>query len=39
VEISIVGRNLLDRRHPEFGAAANRSELERALYAKVSWRF
>ncbi|MBI3622059.1 MAG: TonB-dependent receptor [Nitrospirae bacterium] len=38
-EISVMGSNLLDRRHPEFGAAPARSELERTVYGRVRWTF
>lgn len=40
VEVALVGRNLLDRAHPEAGAApATRSEIERSLYGQVTWRW
>ena len=39
LELSIVGRNLFDRRHPEFGSAATRSEIERSAYVKLVWTF
>ncbi len=40
LEFSIVGQNLLDNRHPEFGfPSANRHEIERSVYGKVTWRF
>ena len=39
VEVSVGGQNLLDRRHPEFNAAATRSEIERSFYAKVLWSY
>jgi iron complex outermembrane receptor protein len=39
MEISVAGRNLLHGHHPEFGAPAQRGELERAVYAKVAWGF
>jgi iron complex outermembrane receptor protein len=39
VELSLIGYNLLDHDHPEFGAAPIRSELARAFYAKVVWRY
>ena len=39
VEVSVGGQNLLDRRHPEFNAAATRSEIERSIYAKVLWSY
>ncbi|HSV70790.1 MAG TPA: TonB-dependent receptor [Methylibium sp.] len=39
VEVSIGGKNLLDRSHPEFMAAPTRSEVERSFYAKVLWSY
>jgi iron complex outermembrane receptor protein len=39
LELSVSGQNLLDRRHPEFGAATTRSEIERSVYAKARWTF
>jgi len=39
VELSLIGYNLLDHDHPEFGAAATRSELARAFYAKIVWSY
>ena len=39
LEISVVGQNLLHDHHAEFGAAATRQEIERAVYGKVVWRF
>ncbi len=40
VEISLVGQNLLDRQHLEFGSAsAATAEIERSFYGKVTWRF
>jgi iron complex outermembrane receptor protein len=38
-EFSIVGQNLLDKRHPEFGAPAGRQEIPRSVYGKVTWKF
>jgi len=38
-EISIVGQNLLDPQHPEFGTAASRHEIERGAYGKVTWLY
>jgi iron complex outermembrane receptor protein len=35
VEVSLLLQNLTDRRHPEFGPAANRVEFERAAFFKV----
>jgi iron complex outermembrane receptor protein len=37
VELSLTGQNLLERRHPEFGAAATRSEIERSIFVRVKW--
>lgn len=39
VEFSIVGRNLWDNRHPEFGSAATRQEIPRSIFGKVTCRF
>ncbi len=39
LEIALIGFNLLDHDHPEFGAAPNRSELARAFYAKAVWSY
>jgi iron complex outermembrane receptor protein len=39
LEISVVGQNLWDNQHPEFGAAASRQEIPRSIYGKVTWRF
>ena len=40
LELSLVGQNLLHRRHVEFGApGATRRELERGVYGAVAWRF
>jgi iron complex outermembrane recepter protein len=38
-EFAIVGQNLLDKRHAEFGTPANRQEIPRSVYGKVTWRF
>ncbi len=35
VELAIIGHNLLDARHPEFGSR----EIQRSVYGKVTWRF
>jgi len=37
LEISVTAQNLFDKRHPEFGAAATRSEIERGVFLKVKW--
>lgn len=42
LELSIVGQNLLDNRHPEFmpeGEVTLPSEVEPSVYGKVIWRF
>ncbi len=40
LEVSLIGFNLLDHDHPEFMVAQNpSSELARAFYAKVVWRY
>ena len=36
-ELSVVGQNLFDRRHAEFGAAPGRSEFERSVYLQARW--
>ncbi|MEX0615842.1 MAG: TonB-dependent receptor, partial [Methylophaga sp.] len=38
-ELSVIGRNLLDSEHPEFGSLPGRSEVERSLYLKLVHRF
>ena len=37
--LSVVGLNLLHRRHAEFGAPASRREIERGALAMVEWSF
>ncbi len=39
LELSIVGQNLAEDHHPEFGAAGSRQEIPRGVYGKVTWRF
>jgi hypothetical protein len=39
VELSLIGRNLLDRSHPEIGSDAALREIERSLQARVRWKF
>jgi len=42
LELALVGQNLLDNQHPEFKASfvtTNPTEIERAVYGKVTWRF
>ncbi|HYJ32011.1 MAG TPA: TonB-dependent receptor, partial [Candidatus Binatia bacterium] len=36
LEIAVVGRNLLDDRHPEWGSAAARAEFEREGYVQAT---
>ncbi|WP_334189824.1 TonB-dependent receptor plug domain-containing protein [Noviherbaspirillum sp.] len=38
LELSVVAQNLLDKSHPEYGAAPGRSEYDRALFVKLLWR-
>jgi iron complex outermembrane receptor protein len=38
-EFAIVGQNLLEKRHAEFGAPATRQEIPRSVYGKVKWKF
>jgi iron complex outermembrane receptor protein len=37
-ELALVGRNVFDPRHPEWGAAANRVEHEREWAVQWRWR-
>jgi iron complex outermembrane recepter protein len=38
-ELSLAGQNLLHRQHREFGATSpGAHELQRGVYAKVTWR-
>ncbi len=42
LDLSLVGQNLLDDRHAEFGVPSNRlsrPEVERGVYAKATWHF
>ena len=39
VELAVVGRDLFDRQHPEFGAPSSRREIGRSVYGKVTCRF
>jgi len=43
LEISVIGQNLLDDHHPEFGTSplvlAPLVEIRRTVYAKAAWRF
>jgi iron complex outermembrane receptor protein len=37
--LALVGRNLLDDQHPEFGSPTSREEVERSLFGEVTWTF
>lgn len=39
VEFAVIGQNLLDHSHPEFGTLATRSEIDRSLSFKATWTF
>jgi len=40
LELSVVGQNLLHPSHPEFGPPGpTREQIQRALFAKVAWRY
>jgi iron complex outermembrane receptor protein len=42
LELSVVGLNLLDNQHPEFAPTyirTQRTEVERSVYGKITWRF
>ena len=39
LELSLVGQNLWDDQHPEFGAMGTRQEIPRSIYGKATWRF
>jgi iron complex outermembrane receptor protein len=39
LELALVGRNLFDNRHPEFGASATRHEIERSVFAMFTYRW
>lgn len=38
-ELSIVGRNLLHEKHPEFGNPLTRNLIQRSIFGKALWRF
>ena len=38
LQLSVVLQNVLDRQHPEFGAPATRSEIERGVFARLQWQ-
>jgi iron complex outermembrane receptor protein len=39
VTLELVGQNLLDRAHPEFGAAAVRAEIPRSVFVRARLRY
>lgn len=39
LELSLTANNLFDDRHPEFGAAPGRSEIERSFLVGLRWNF
>jgi len=39
LEVSVVGQNLLHEQHAEFMPLANRREIERSVFGKVTWGF
>lgn len=39
LELSLVGRNLLDKSHPEIGGATARREIRRSIAAAVRWEY
>ncbi len=39
LELAVIGQNLCDNRHPEFGSPATRQEIPRSLIGKITWRF
>jgi iron complex outermembrane receptor protein len=39
LELAVVGQNLAQAHHPEFGAPGSRQEIERSVYGKVTWSF
>jgi iron complex outermembrane receptor protein len=38
LELSVSVQNLFDERHPEFGSAASRAEIERGVFVKATWQ-
>ncbi len=39
LEIALIGQNLLDKQHPEFGPATNRKEFEQGAMVRLTWAF
>jgi iron complex outermembrane receptor protein len=38
-ELAIIGQNLLDEQHPEFGSPATRQEIPRSVLGKLTWSY
>ncbi|MFZ6766039.1 TonB-dependent receptor plug domain-containing protein [Undibacterium sp. Di26W] len=38
IELSLIGQNLLQKSHVEYGASPNRAEFERSLMVRVIWK-
>ena len=38
-ELALIGQNLLDPQHPEFGERSTRQEIPRNIFGKVTWHF
>ncbi len=38
-EFALVGQNLVEKRHAEFGAPATRQEIPRSVFGKLTWKF
>jgi iron complex outermembrane receptor protein len=38
-ELELVGRDLLDPQHPEFGGPSNRREIQRSFHGKATCHF
>jgi iron complex outermembrane receptor protein len=39
LELAVVGRNLFDDRHPEFGGGPNGHEVERGVFGVVTYKW
>jgi len=37
--VSVVGQNLLNGRHPEFGDPTTRQSIPRSIYGALTWKF
>jgi iron complex outermembrane recepter protein len=38
IEAAVTGQNLLHEHHPEFGTPGSRGEIQRGVYASITWR-